>query len=276
MIAQYDFYRTKYGNELLIDLIRLENLEKYIEATPIHRLSYYDITVIAEGDGTFSIDGSDHPIVPGTVLFTSPGQVRHWNTSATPKGYVVIFENEFLAAFFSDTGFVEGLSIFNCPGSIRLSSGDFKYLVNVLEAIEREIGTSDRHMLRALLYQVLVFLNRKLSSGSKRPMNRYIQDFINLVSERHYQQRSVTYYADQLHITVGHLNSLVKLHLGVSAKQYILNRNILEAKRLLQYTTLDIDQVAATLNYETTSYFVRVFRLHTNITPLNFRKLSNP
>lgn len=276
MIAQYDFHRTKYGEELLIDLIRLEQLDKYITATPIHRLSYFDITVITEGTGMFSIDGSDYPIKPGTVLFTSPGQVRHWNTSTTPKGYVVIFESEFLTTFFSDTGFVEGLSIFNHPGNLELSDSDFKYLIGILESIEKEIGTTDRHMLRALLYQVLVFLNRSFKTGEKRQANRYIAGFTSLVATSHHQHRSVSYYADRLHITVGHLNSLVKRHLGVTAKQYILNRNILEAKRLLQYTTMDIDQIATALNYESTSYFIRVFRLHTNNTPLHFRRMPNP
>jgi AraC family transcriptional activator of pobA len=276
MIAQYDFYKTKYGDELLIDLIRLEHLEKYIAATPIHRLTYYDITIITEGTGTFSIDNSDHPIRQGTVVFSSPGQVRHWNISNIPKGYVVIFESEFLGRFFSDTGFVEGLSIFNHPGCLELSPIDYSHLVGVLESLEKEIGASDRHMLRALLYQILVFLNRKFNAGDKRPVNRYVAEFSNLVTTSHHLQRSVSYYADKLHITVGHLNSLVKVHFGVTAKQYILNRNILEAKRLLQYTTMDIDQVAAALNYESTSYFVRAFRLHTNVTPLHFRRLSNP
>lgn len=276
MIAQYDFYKTKYGEELLIDLIRLEHLEKYITATPVHRLSYYDITVITEGTGTFSIDNSDHPITPGIVLFSSPGQVRHWNTSVTPKGYVVIFESEFLASFFNDTGFVEGLSIFNHPGSLELSETDFTWLTGVLESIEKEIATTDRHMLRALLYQVLVFLNRSFRASDKKQVNRYVAEFTSLVTAFHHQQRSVTFYADKLHITVGHLNSLVKLHFAVSAKQYILNRNMLEAKRLLQYTTMDVDQIATALNYESTSYFIRVFRLHTNVTPLNFRKTANP
>ena len=35
-IPQYQFRKTKYGSELLIDLIRLESLETYIRETPRH------------------------------------------------------------------------------------------------------------------------------------------------------------------------------------------------------------------------------------------------
>src|SRR5688572_2051360 len=107
MITQYDFFRTKYGEELLIDLIRLESLEKYIKLSPVQRLTYYDITIIADGQGTFSIDSHEQGIRRGSIFFSSPGQIRKWKTDRVPKGYVLIFENEFLCTFFNDTQFVQ-------------------------------------------------------------------------------------------------------------------------------------------------------------------------
>ena len=107
-------------------------------------------------------------------------------------------------------------------------------------------------------------------------MNNYVSRFIQLVDRNHHQYRAVDHYAQQLHITSGHLNSLVKDYFGISVKKYILNKNILEAKRMLQHTEMSIDQIATRLNYETTTYFVRTFRAHTNLTPLSFRKQANP
>ncbi|HZY81533.1 MAG TPA: helix-turn-helix transcriptional regulator [Cyclobacteriaceae bacterium] len=283
MIKQYDFHRTKYGEELLIDLIRLEHLEEYLCQTPVQRLSYYDITVISEGTGTFSIDNYEQTLVNGSVFFSSPGQIRKWNTPEVPKGFVVIFEDEFLTTFFNDSRFVKGLWFFNNSGHppfIQLSEGDYSHVKELLVTIEKEINTfrtSDKHMLRALLYQLLVFFNRKHDSTPlRRSSNRYVDSFIQLVDVNHIRFRAVDYYADQLHVTAGHLTSVVKEFLGVTAKEYILNRNILEAKRLLQYSDLSIDEIALALNYESTTYFIRVFKQHAGITPLNFRKFTNP
>ncbi|MBT1697314.1 AraC family transcriptional regulator [Fulvivirgaceae bacterium PWU4] len=286
MITQYDFFKTKYGEELLIDLIRLEDLEKYIRSSPVQRLTYYDITIIAEGQGTFIIDNCERPIVAGSVFFSAPHQIREWRIDNIPKGYALIFEEEFLCTFFNDARFVKHLSCFHSDAPahvLMLTPADLRTISNLLEDIKNEISvfkSTDTHVLRALLYQVLALLNRKFmsaypSSGEKR-MNRHVSSFVQLVSAHHHLHRSVEYYAGQLHITAGHLNSLVKDQLGVSAKKYILNQNILEAKRMLRYTDRSIDEIASALNYENTTYFIRTFSTHTHATPLQFRRQSNP
>lgn len=287
MITQYDFFRTKYGQELLIDLIRLEDLEKYIRVSPVQRLSYYDITVITDGCGTFSVDHyCKQPLEQGTIFFSSPGQIRKWNTDKAPKGYALIFEDEFLCAFFNDIQFVQRLSFFHThanPPVLRLPPDDYHKLVTLFQDVKNEITSfkqNDKHILRALLYQILIFLNRKFisayPSAEKKPMNRYIKEFIRLVDTGYHRHRTVEHYAQQLAITGGHLNSLVKDYFGVSAKKYILGRSLLEAKRMLQYTDMSIDAIAGCLNYENTTYFVRVFREHAGMTPLHFRKQKNP
>jgi len=286
MITQYDFFRTKYGEELLIDLIHLEDLDKYIKLSPIQRLSYYDITVITRGNGTFTIDDHEHILKQGNVFFSSPGQIRKWTTTETPQGYVLIFEDEFLCTFFNDTHFVHNLPYYNShehPRVLPLEPNDYNQLIILLKDIQTEITsfkTNDKHILRALLYQILVLLSRKFIStypaSQKRPVNNYVSRFIQLVDRNHHQYRAVDHYARELHITSGHLNSLVKDYFGISVKKYILNKNILEAKRMLQHTDMTIEQIATRLNYETTTYFVRTFRAHTNLTPLGFRKQANP
>jgi AraC-like DNA-binding protein len=286
MITQYDFFRTKYGDELLIDLIRLEDLEKYIRLSPVQRLTYYDITIIADGNGTFNIDGHEQDLRQGSVFFSAPGQVRKWNTHKVPKGYVLIFEEEFLLTFFNDPQFVQNLSCFNSydnPPILHLEPDDYNRLTVLLQDIKNEISSfrnNDKHILRALLYQSLILLNRKFvatyPTSQKKPINNYLHQFIQLVETNLHQHRAVDYYAQQLHITSGHLNSLVKNYFGISAKKYIINKNILEAKRMLQYSNMTIDQIAHYLNYENTTYFIRTFRQHTNITPLRFRKQENP
>jgi AraC family transcriptional regulator, transcriptional activator of pobA len=94
MVKLYNFFKTKYGDELLIDLMRLEWLEKYINEGYPHQLSYYDITIIASGKGSFSVNHHKHELSPGQVFFSSHRQIRHWETTEIPTGYVLIFEEE--------------------------------------------------------------------------------------------------------------------------------------------------------------------------------------
>jgi len=282
MMKQYHFHKTKYGEELLIDLIRLESLEPYLLEDPTHRLDYYDVTLILDGGGTFSIDDNTQPVERGRIFFSAPGQVRSWQYDHIPKGYALIFEEEFLCTFFNDSQFVKKLSCFNSNGAsvaLEPASGEFGQLVQLMESIRKEMDnyqTGGQHILRALLYQALMLLNRICLAQhpllAPKPGNRYVDAFIQLVNIHYPDNRSVDYYAGQLHITPGHLNDLVKKHTGVSAKQHISHRTMLEAKRLLMYTSMTIDEIAGHLNYASTNYFIRAFSKSTDTTPLRFRK----
>jgi AraC-like DNA-binding protein len=64
----------------------------------------------------------------------------------------------------------------------------------------------------------------------------------------------------------------VKKETGVSAKQYIINRLMTEARRLLQLSELPVSEIAWKLGFGDSSYFIRLFRNETGISPLAFRK----
>ena len=90
------------------------------------------------------------------------------------------------------------------------------------------------------------------------------------------EQHSVQFYADKLCITPNYLNEIITSVMGVSAKQYIQNKVIDEAKRLLAYTDAPISDIAFELHFSTVSYFIRSFRQHTGETPLLYRKAHKP
>lgn len=52
----------------------------------------------------------------------------------------------------------------------------------------------------------------------------------------------------------------------------IQEKIILEAKRLLLHSTLNVAQVGYRLGFEDPSYFVKYFKRHSKQSPLEFRK----
>ncbi len=77
-------------------------------------------------------------------------------------------------------------------------------------------------------------------------------------------------------ITPNYLNEMITASMQVSAKQYIQNKVMGEAKRMLTYTDLPVSEIAARLTYDTVSYFIRSFRQHAGQTPLAYRKMHKP
>ncbi len=287
-VPQYDFYKTKYGEELLIDLVPLDDIKKYMEVHPVHTLSYFDITFIEDGEGAFSIDDKHYRVRKGDVVFSMPGEIRTWDKDRIKSGYALIFEEEFLLSFFNDPQFLLHLSFFNPQRiSAKVSVSDIQVRVHELvRSILSEIKdyqVKDKHVLRALLYEMLMLLHREynkqnvLEGKHEKIINRYVNTFISLVNKDFRKFHSTKYYANKLCITPNHLNEVVKKTIGINTKLYIQNKLLLEAKKRLSYTSLSVSEISAYLGFENPSYFIRFFRNQTGSTPLRYRNgATNP
>ena len=274
LIPRYTFYKNKYGSELLIDVVELKYVKKFLAQSSVHTLTYYDITFVTEGEGRFSIDNQTNEATSRDVFFSKPGEIRNWDTRHIVNGYALIFEDEFLSSLFKDSLFVQHLSFFQSgkPSSkLRLPDELYMRILQILRNIKTEIDTykqNDVYVLRALLMEE--------ETTSKEVGNIHINKFMKLVESHLTEQHSVQYYADKLCITPNYLNEIVTSTKGISAKQYIRNKVMDEAKRLLTYTDFPISDIAFELHFSTVSYFIRSFRQHTGETPLLYRKTHKP
>lgn len=122
----------------------------------------------------------------------------------------------------------------------------------------------DQHILRAMLYETLMLLNRAvtLNTDDTQPMNevsisRYVDKFTSLVASEYIVHHDVEYYADNLCITPNYLNKVVRQTLGTTAKLYIHKLLFEEAQRRLAYTSAAINEIADSLHFDTASYFIR-------------------
>jgi AraC-like DNA-binding protein len=104
------------------------------------------------------------------------------------------------------------------------------------------------------------------------PVSRYVDDFVQLVSDHFREEHGTEFYADRLCITPNYLNKIVRQSLGKSAKTYILDQILAEASRQLKYTTLPVADIAVQLHFDTATYFVRLFKKHMAMTPLEYRE----
>lgn len=287
-IHQYNFYRKKYGIDLPIDVVAIKDFKKFIEKNPTHRLSYFDLTFITEGNEELVINDSEMLVTRGDIVCSIPGQVWSWQENTKLEGYALVFEEDILLSFFLDRYFLRNLSYLQVhrPSPLLTAKQDqFEILLQHLNSLRSEIlkiADCSIDILRALLYLILSLLQncelKALRNSEQKQViiiNRYIESFTSLVDANFMTKRDLPFYADKLFITTNYLNKIAKEVLGSSAKKYILNKTIQESKNLLKYTSLSIAEISDSLNIETPSYFVRMFRKYTGITPTEFRNNFN-
>lgn len=117
---------------------------------------------------------------------------------------------------------------------LQLPDELYMRILQILHNIKTEIDSyrqNDVYVLRALLYEVLMLLDREYKkvnmeeeTTSKEVGNIHIDKFMKLVESHLKEQHSVQYYADKLCITPNYLNEIVTSTKGISAKQYIRNK----------------------------------------------------
>ena len=93
-----------------------------------------------------------------------------------------------------------------------------------------------------------------------------------MVNESYKSEHSISYYADQLHITPDQLNRIIKSTIGKTSKEYIQSRLITEAKRLLYFSNLSNKEIAFELGFNEPANFSAFFKKCSGFSPLNFKK----
>lgn len=98
--------------------------------------------------------------------------------------------------------------------------------------------------------------------------------FVQLVVENYTKQHSVTFYAEQMSLSLPHFCTTIKKAIGLTPLEIISSILIMDAKAQLRETTLSVKEIAYSLGFTNLSFFNKYFRQHTNMTPREYRRTS--
>lgn len=104
---------------------------------------------------------------------------------------------------------------------------------------------------------------------------KLVMQFIKILEINCRKQHSVKFYADTLLVTTDHLSKTVKQVTEKTAKQFIEQAIILEAKILLQNNHLTILYITEELQFSNSSFFSTFFKRHTSLSPSEYRLRLN-
>ena len=271
------FRRDKYGDELLIDVVTLDTIRASKDFANALRQSFYGVMLTTGGEGDVEVDGIPCTASKGLVAFARPGDIGTVTNDRGLTALELIFERDFVLSFFNDPHFLDGLSYFSVQRPspyVVLDEALYNKIIGLEVEIQLEIANArDRHLLRAMLYEVLMLLQKAapVAGGKRESSETRVARFRELVNEHFMTETGVDFYADRLCVTANYLNRIVRQALGQSTKGYIQSRRMEEACRLLRYTSLPIGDISERLGFDTPSYFVRAFVKSVGQKPLRFR-----
>ena len=97
-------------------------------------------------------------------------------------------------------------------------------------------------------------------------------DVLEYVNENLHQPITVRDLANFKNFNVVYFSNLFSKYFGVSPKQYLINRRIAQAQKLLIQTEMSVKEICYEVGFQTESYFIRKFTKMLGLTPMQYRK----
>lgn len=244
---------------------------------PAHRHEgLHQFQLLEHGRLRGTIDGQDMAARGPALLMLAPGSVHAFSYTPDAVGHQMTIPTATLAQGLVGSDLIEG----RLDGSFVITelrepahvSGLFHQLA--LEFGGRAPGRV--HALAALASLIAVHFVRERGVQFERERapgvrDTLVQRFLNLM-ERHYAEHCpLDFYADTLGVTPDHLSRSCRRVARKSALQLLHERLMLEARRLLAYTAMPVNEVADQLGYADPAYFCRVFGRAMGHTPSRYR-----
>ncbi|GKT34000.1 helix-turn-helix domain-containing protein, partial [Aduncisulcus paluster] len=124
------------------------------------------------------------------------------------------------------------------------------------------------HLRTLMLY---IHQQASLVKRDKEPFKYQIfMDFMELVESHYKDKHTVAEYADLLHVSPKTVNAYTRKAVDKSAKQFIIDRLVLEIKRYLSTGDMTMSQIAEELGFTEQTNMTKFFKRYTGMVPSDF------
>jgi len=226
-----------------------------------------------------SVNGKDSVLVKNDLVVLSPIHlVRLFDWDAAARCAVLSVNRSFLAEPVGQ----QPVYLFDFP-VVHLRSREREHLFGCLVRLRRQIGRRNHRLhLEAVrnalqgfmieLYDILL-RGRYASTAPSREKNAVIfQRLVGLVLENYRTQHTVPFYAEQLNMSPQNLSRITRSLAGITPSDFISEMLFCEARHLLVWTTLTVQEIAEELRFSDQSAFGKFFRRKAGCSPALYRR----
>jgi AraC-like DNA-binding protein/quercetin dioxygenase-like cupin family protein len=251
------------------------------EFLTLQRLDFDLLFRVERGTTTHTVDFQEHTLRAGDVLWVRAGQVHQWGAITDIEGPVVLFGPHAVDERTTQLVRSRAARLQNHWPAADLSGTQVDRALALLTGTDPDPRSRDdvrqamlAHGLAVLLLQLALVDPSIGASTAPARTHEAFTWFRDHLEERFREWHKVAEYADRLGYSSRTLNRLARLHTGLTAKQLVDERVLLEAKRLLSHSDAPAAEIAEQLGFDDASNFSSWFRRQADTTPGAFRIAS--
>lgn len=165
-------------------------------------------------------------------------------------------------------------------GQIIIMSG-YQYFEYAQRAIESNVK---RYLVKPIDFEELEEVIRQISEEYAKTQVKYnvkqgvgrqiIVEIMEYIDENYGEDIQLSAIATKYYRDVTYVSKLFKEYTGINYTDYLMNKRVEEAKKLLLSTDLPVEELANKVGYNNVIYFRKVFKAKTNMSPGQYRKES--
>lgn len=244
------------------------------------------IGVGTEGETSLTSNLQEFRLKKDSLFIFSPKHILQVQSNNRFKAHLIVIAPDFLKRINIDTKRMMPLFLqFGSLPCMELTQAESQSLRSFISMVEQELKGSETDfsseiiggLIAATIYKVGDILTHYLTehpevdSPIHNRAEEYFRQFTELLGEHYKHERSVGFYARQLCITPKYLTTLIKRISGKSVSEWIDNYVILEAKTLLKYSNMSVQEIAYYLNFPNQSFFGSYFKRNAGMSPSQYK-----
>lgn len=256
-----------------VEVIDAEALRARVASDPqrgFERVDFPAVLFVRSGTHTHTVDFETEECSAGSCLVIAPGQVHRFGPPSEWDGWILVVGSPHVSDI------VDGL-----PTHVRTDGAMTDAVAELFERMAADVALpADRVQVGELLALQARVLASRLALGDGRVGT--VRGAEPVLRERYLEYRAtvdrefrrwhlVAPYARHLGYSAKSLNRACRAGGGMTAKRVIVERIVLEARRLLAHGTEPVAKISAELGFDEPTNFVKYFRRETGVTPTAFR-----
>ena len=250
------------------------------------RLNALIIGVGTEGETSLTSNLQEFRLKKDSLFIFSPKHILQVQSNNRFKAHLIVIAPDFLKRINIDTKRMMPLFLqFGSLPCMELTHAESQSLRSFISMVEQELKGSETDfsseiiggLIAATIYKVGDILTHYLTehpevdSPIHNRAEEYFRQFTELLGEHYKHERSVGFYARQLCITPKYLTTLINRISGKSVSEWIDHYVLLEAKTLLKYSNMSVQEIAYYLNFPNQSFFGSYFKRNAGMSPSQYK-----
>lgn len=289
-VGEYSKLRGVETLHPLINILDYANLE-FLEPAS-YNFGFYCIFLKETKCGDLRYGKEPYDYQEESLVFVAPGQiltVEKYLPGVKPKGKVLIFHPDFLRGTLL-SNIMNDYNFFSYASNeaLHLSKKEREMVVNMFVTIENELKQNmDKHSKILVISHLQLLLNYSTRFYDRQFITRehvnksFLERFESILNSYFSSEKpqdsglpTVSYCAEELHLSANYFGDLIKKETGITAQEYIQTKVIDTAKERIFNIDKSISEIAYELGFKYPQHFTRLFKQKTGMSPMDYRSLN--